>query len=87
MTETIATILPTLIVGASAIYFAIRVRRLNAELHIERQTSTALDNRVNTLRADNIELEREVGRIKAEKIAMKPKRDPVTGRFITKAKA
>lgn len=44
-----------------------------------------LKARNNTLRSDNIELEREVGRIKAEKIAAKPKRGP-NGRFIPRVK-
>ena len=61
-----------------------------ADLRREEQVVEALENRVKVLRADNADLQkqlieatREAGRIKAEKVAMKPKRGP-DGRFVSK---
>ena len=67
------------------------VRSLKSELAIANRTHEAISNRLEVVKKDNRELERENGRLKAEKVAVKvaaqPKRDPATGRFLPRAQA
>jgi hypothetical protein len=81
------------------LYLSTRIDRdeARADLSREQLVVQAFENRVTTLRGDNLafesqvkalteantELQREVGRLKAAKVAMKPKRGP-NGRFISK---
>jgi hypothetical protein len=98
------TLLLALVAAVAAIY-AVKFRDERTEawldLGIARGDIKSLTNRASTLRADNIALEREVGRMKAgarvEKmsapakmpegaIVLNPKRD-AKGRFVAKPKA
>jgi hypothetical protein len=69
-------------------YLHLRLRidrdELRADLNVERNVAKALENRVTNLRADNIALEREVGRLRAQLRLFQPKRDPSSGKFIPK---
>jgi hypothetical protein len=85
-------------IGCGALtYFYLSCRisldETTVDLRREEQVVGALENRISVLRADNndlqkanIDLSREIGRIRAEQRASKPKRGP-NGRFIPKAKA
>ena len=83
----LVAILAILLIAAVFYAYTYRAERdeLVADLAHERNVAKAFEARINTLRSDNIALEREVGRIKAEKIAAKPKRGP-NGRFIPRVK-
>lgn len=66
-------------------YLSLRIDRdeARADLTVEKNVTKGLEGRVKTLRSDNIALEREIGRLKAEAVATKPKRG-ANGRFVSK---
>ncbi len=77
------------------LYLSTRIDRdeAQAESSTLQMTKDALANRVEVLRGDStalqkalVDAQREVGRLKAAKVAMKPKRGP-NGRFVAKPKS
>ncbi len=82
--------------GALAYFYLscrISLDEATVDLRREEQVVGALENRITGLRADNndlqkanIELSREIGRLRAEQVAAKPKRGP-NGKFVPKIKA
>lgn len=83
----LAAILAILLIAAVFYAYTYRAERdeLVADLAHERNVSKALEGRVTTLRSDNIALEREVGRLKAEAMVKTVKRG-ANGRFVSKKK-
>lgn len=82
-----AAVIAAITLGFVALGLSLNLKAARRELSAEKMANEAISNRLEVVKQDNRDLEREVGRVKAEKVAMKPKRDPVTGRFIPKAKA
>lgn len=82
-----SALLGVLLIAAIVFAMSYRDERDEAryDLDHEQKVAQALDNRVITLRGDNIALEREVGRLKAEAMIKTAKRGP-DGKFTPKAK-
>jgi hypothetical protein len=83
----VAALIVATILGVVAFVIYRDRKSLLRELKDEKLASLAISNRLEVVKGDNRELQRENGRLKAEKLLAQPKRDPVTGRFIPRAQA
>lgn len=77
-------------IGCGALTYAYLMTKIDldevrADFKAENGLNQVFEARINTLRSDNIELEREVGRLKAEAMVKTVKRGK-DGKFVSNAK-
>lgn len=77
-------VLAAITLGFIALSATLDRKSLRRELKAEKRANDAMTIRLEEVKKQNLELQRENGRIVAEKRAAKPKRDPATGRFISR---